>query len=127
MLSIKSAVVTALQTSTALATLLGAGTRIFYKKPDVKSTNIFPRITYFEIDNTGSLYADNQEIASAILYQIDLWSTRTASLTETAIEVDSIMTGLDFRRLAAPDLDDPDPNINHKAMRFRNDYEDPTF
>lgn len=125
MLSIKSAVVTALQTSTALSTLLGTGQRIFFHFPDDNHISTFPRITYFEIDNTGSLYADDQEVASEFYYQIDLWSK--ASLTAIAKEVDTIMTGLDFVRISAPDLYEADTKIQHKAMRYRLEYSDPSF
>lgn len=125
MQSIKSAVVTALQTSSALTTLLGTGQRIFFQRPIGEATATFPRITYFEVDNRGSLFADDQEIGSEIIFQIDLWGT--ASLTAIAKEVDSIMTDLDFNRVSAPDLYEQDTKIHHKPMRYRLDYSDPDF
>lgn len=125
MQSVKSAVVTALQTSTALTTLLGTGERIFFHYPADSETTIFPRITYFELDNQGSLYADDQEIASEITFQIDLWSK--TSLTGIAKEVDTIMTGLDFVRISAPDFYEKDTKVHHKPMRYRLDYSDPDF
>jgi len=125
MISIKSAVVTALQTSTALTTLLGTGQRIFFQYPDEANISTFPRVTYFEIDNTGSLYADNQEIGSTILFQIDPWSK--SSVTDIAKEIDTIMTGLDFVRVSAPDLYESDTKVHHKAMRYARDIADPIF
>lgn len=123
MQSIKSAVLTALQTSTALTTLLGSGTRIFFQYPDSAGSTLFPRITYFELDNFGNLFADDQEVGSEIDYQIDVWSK--ASTTAIAKEVDSIMTALDFVRQSAPDLYETDTKIFHKPMTYRLEYQDP--
>ena len=128
MQSVKSAVVTALQTSSALTTLLGTGQRILFQRPIGEATATFPRITYFEVDNRGNLFADDQEIGSEIIFQINLWGT--ASLTAIAKEVDSIMTNmtdLDFVRVSAPDLYEQDTKIHHKPMRYRLDYSDPDF
>jgi hypothetical protein len=118
-LSVKTAVMTALQSATALSTITG-----FYFQYPSDFTNL-PVISYFEVDNTGSLYADNQEIASGIIYQIDLWGE--ASLTAYAKAVDTVMTGLDFARVSATDLYEDDTKIYHKAMRFRLDISDPDF
>ena len=119
MLSIKSAVLTALQTNTGLSTINGF---YFFHPPEF--TNL-PVLSYFEVDNTGSLYADDQEIGSEFVYQIDLW--HTASLTALAMAVDSAMKTLDFTRISAQDLYENETLINHKSMRYRLDYSDPNF
>lgn len=123
MQSIKTAVMTALQTSTALTTLLGSGKRIFFQDPDDENKPKFPRITYFEVDNFGNLFADDQEVGSEILYQVDLWSK--ASTTAIAKEVDTIMIGLDFIRQSSQDLYETDTKIFHKAMTYMLEYQDP--
>jgi hypothetical protein len=123
MQSIKSAVLTALQTSSTLATLLGTGQRIYFQYPP-SFTNL-PLLSYFEVDNFGNLYADDQEIGSEMLYQIDVWSK--ASTTAIAEEIDAIMTGLDFTRSSANDLYEVQDKIFHKAMTYRLDYSDPSF
>jgi hypothetical protein len=119
MLSIKSAVVTALQSATALSTMTG----IYPNYPP--NFISLPSVSYFEIANNVSLSADNQEIAAGITYQIDLWGK--SSLTAYAQAVDSIMTGLEFARVACEDLYETDTKIIHKAMRYRVDYSDPNF
>ena len=119
MLSIKSAVLTALQTNTGLSTLNGF---YFFHPPEF--TNL-PILSYFEVDNTGSLYADDQEIGSEFVYQIDLW--HTSSLTALTMAVDTVMTGLDFARITAQDLFETDSRIYHKSLRFRKDHSDPSF
>jgi hypothetical protein len=121
MFSIKSAVLTALQTATALSTLQGQ--KIYFFHP-TDFTNL-PVASYFELDNTGSLYADDQEIGSEFIYQIDLWGK--SSLTALAQAVDTIMIGLNFNRIASRDLYESDTKILHKLMQFRLDYSDPNF
>lgn len=121
MLSIKSAVLTALQTSTALSTLYG---NKFYFHFPPSFTNL-PVGSYFEVDNIGNLYADNQEIGSEIIFQIDLWGK--TSLTNYALAVDSVMTTLDFTRITSQDLFENDTLIYHKSMRYRLDISDLNF
>ncbi len=121
MLSVKSAVLTALQTATALSTLQGQ--KFYYFHPP-EFTNL-PVASYFEVENVGNLYADDQEIGSEMVYQIDLWGK--SSLTALAIGVDAVMTSLDFNRITAADLYEQDTKIWHKSMRYRRDYSDPSF
>ncbi len=119
MQNIKTTVLTALQTATALSTLTG-----FYFQYPPDFTDL-PLLTYFEVDNIGNLYADDQEIGSEIVFQIDLWSQ--ASLSSYALAVDDIMTGLGFARITSQDLYEVDTKIYHKVMRYRIDYSDPDF
>lgn len=121
MQSIKSAVLTALQTATALSTLQGQKFYFFYP-PDFLN---LPVGSYFEVDNIGNLFADDLEIGSEIIFQIDLWGK--TSLTNYALAVDTVMTGLDFVRITAQDLYEVSTKIYHKALRYRRDYSDPNF
>lgn len=121
MQSIKSAVLTALQTNSAMTTLYG---QKFYFQYPPDFLNL-PVGSYFELDNTGDLHADNQEIGSEIIYQIDLWGK--SSLTNYTLGVDSAMTSLDFSRVQSLDLYETDSKIYHKSMRYRLDYSDPNF
>ena len=118
MQNLKPTVLTALQTASALSTL----TFYYFYPPDF--TNL-PCGSYFELDNTGNLYADNQEIGSEIIFQIDLWGRD--SLSDYAIAVDTAMTGIDFVRIAAVDLYEQAEHIYHKSLRYKIDYSDPTF
>ncbi len=118
MQNLKPTVVSALQTATALSTLT-----FYYFYPT--DFNNLPCGSYFELDNTGSLYADNQEIGSEIIFQIDLWGN--ASLSAYALAVDTAMTGIDFVRISALDQYEKDTHVYHKAMRYKINYSDPTF
>jgi hypothetical protein len=116
--NLKTNVLTALQTASALSTL----TFYYFYPPDFTS---LPCGSYFELDNTGSLYADDQEIGSEIVFQIDLWGK--TSLSTYALAVDTAMTGIDFVRISAPDLYENETKIFHKSMRYRRNYSDPSF
>jgi hypothetical protein len=117
MISLKNTVYSALTTSIALTTLLGTGQRTFFHRPDDANLATFPRLTYFELDNFGNLFADNSEYGSEIDYQVDVW--HTASTTAIANQVDTIMTGIGFIRLAGPDLYEKDNHVFHKALRYQ--------
>lgn len=121
MLSIKSAVLTALQTNSAMTTLYGQKF-YFHFPPDFLN---LPVGSYFELSNLGNLFADNQEIGSEIIYQIDLWGK--TSLTNYALGVDSAMTSLDFTRIQSIDLYETDTKIYHKSLRYRLDISDFNF
>lgn len=113
MISIKSRVLNALRANSELTTFLG-GVRIYFQvAPDVKQ---FPRVTYFEMSNTGSVFADDTEIASDISLQIDVWSK--GNTTDIALEVNRTMKSLGFARDSATDLYEDDTGIYHKALRF---------
>ena len=90
MQNLKPTVLTALQTATALSTLTAI---YFFHPPDFTT---LPVGSYFEVDNTGNLFADDQEIGSEIIFQIDLWGRD--SLSDLTIGVDDTMTGIDFAK-----------------------------
>ncbi len=113
MISIKSQVLNALKANSQLAALLSGPHIYFQVAPDAKQ---FPRITFFEMTNIGSVFADDTEIASDISLQIDVWSK--GNTTDIALEVDRTMKSLAFARDTAADLYEDDTGIYHKAMRF---------
>ena len=121
MQNIKSTVLSALQTATALATLQD-NKFYFHYPPDF--TNL-PVGSYFELSNLGNLYADDIEAGSEIIFQIDLWGK--SSLSILAQGVDDVMIGLEFNRILSQDLFETDLLIYHKSMRYRIDYFDPNF
>ena len=121
MQNIKANVVSALQTSTALHTLISD--RIYFHYPN--SFNNLPALSYFEYNNAGDLFADNVEIGSEIIFQLDVWANNSTSAI--ALVVDTIMTGLDFVRIGAVDLYEKETSTHHKSMKYRLDYSDPAF
>ena len=113
MINIKTEIVQALEGNPTLISLLG-GNRIYQiKAPDATE---FPRITFFQVDNFDSNFADDTAIASEILIQIDIW--HKSSTTTIAQEVDKTMKSLGFRRTSSTDLYEEDTQIFHTVMRY---------
>lgn len=77
-----------------------------------------PAISYYEMDNSVSSKADDEEYSSNIAIQIDIWAKTPSKCSELAIEVNSKMEDLDFERTLALDLFEQETNIYHKTMRF---------
>lgn len=113
MINVKPDIVAALKANATLVSLLG-GPRIYFQVAPVADE--FPRITYFEIENIGAVYADDNEQASEIHVQVDIWSK--GSTSAIAAEVDKTMKSIGFGRTSSADLYEQDTGIYHKAMRF---------
>ncbi|ABA42701.1 MULTISPECIES: tail completion protein gp17 [Bacillus cereus group] len=113
MINLRPDILQALENDQELVSLLG-GKRIYYRK--AKKAEEFPRITYFELDNRPDGFADNQEIESEILFQVDVWAK--SSTTAIHQKVNEIMKRIGFSRYAVADLYEEDTQIFHYAMRF---------
>jgi hypothetical protein len=114
MMNLKPMILQALESNQALISLLG-GPRIYQLvAPD---PNEFPRITFFELVNMDSRFADDEAIASEIHFQIDVWSKE--STTAIAQEVDRTMKSIGFRRYSAADLYEEDTQVFHKGLRYK--------
>ncbi len=113
MINLKPQIKSALESNAQLTTLLG-GPRIYQIK--APNADEFPRITFFEFDNFGSLFADDTEASSEIHIQIDIWSK--GSTSAIADEVNKTMKSLDFARTGTADLFEEDTKVFHKAMRY---------
>lgn len=92
MINLKPMIVQALESNPTLISLLG-GFKIYnITKPnqDENGNPINPPyITFFEITNFDSDYADDEPFASEIHFQIDIWSM--GSTSKLAQEVDGTM------------------------------------
>lgn len=77
-----------------------------------------PAISYYELDNSMSSKADDEEYSSNIAIQIDVWAKSPSKCSKLAIEVNDKMEDLDFERTLAIDLFEQEKNIYHKTMRF---------
>jgi len=113
MIDVKPEILGTLKNNPALTTFLG-GQRIYQLV--APNADEFPRITFFEMSNFGSQYADDTESASEILVQVDVWSK--GSTSKIAPEVDRTMKQIGFKRTSTADLYEDDTKIFHKAMRY---------
>lgn len=116
---IKAEIRTSLLANAQLVTLL-EGQRVY--QLTAPNADEFPRITFFEIDNTDTAFADDIAYAADVLVQVDVWSR--GSTSAIAGEVDKAMKELGYSRTGAPDLYEPDTRIYHKAMRYRRQFEE---
>ncbi|MDD5016543.1 MAG: hypothetical protein PHO15_00410 [Eubacteriales bacterium] len=117
--NLKVTVLTALQTASALSAMTG----FYFQYPP--SFTSFPMLSYFQLDNIETLPADDIELGSEIIFQIDLWGK--ASLSTLSIGVSDVMQTLGFQRLSAQDMYETDTKIYHIPMRFNIHVSDPDF
>ena len=73
-------------------------------------------ITFFEYDQRGELFADDNEIDTGHYIQLDIWSK--SDYSSIVSNVKSAMISAGFTRLAEADLYEDDTKIYHKGMRF---------
>lgn len=112
---VKVTVRNALIANADLVALLG-GQRVY--QLSAPNALEYPRITFFEVVNRDSEFADDLSIASEIVMQIDVWSK--GSTSAIAKQVDITMKSLGYVRSSAPDLYEEDTKVYHKPMRYRN-------
>ena len=77
-----------------------------------------PAISYYEMDNSVSSKADDEEYSSNIAIQVDIWAKSSSECSKLAIEVNEKMEDLDFERTLSVDLYEQETKIYHKTMRF---------
>lgn len=118
MINLRDDILNALKQNTSLVELLGT-----YKGlPAIFNLNspddeIYPRITFFELNNVDQDYADNQPINSLIRFQIDIWSK--GNPINLANEINKTMESLGFVRTFTTDLYESDLKVYHKPIRFK--------
>ena len=74
-----------------------------------------PAIQYVEEDNSVYTRTDAEEQYANLRYRIDIWDTRSTSLT--ALAVDEAISKLGLVRTACQDVQDP-TGLRHKVMRY---------
>ncbi|EOP46622.1 tail completion protein gp17 [Bacillus cereus] len=114
MKNLRPVILQAFESNQELVSILG-GKRFYYQK--AKNAEELPRITFFELNNVPDSFADDEEIASEITFQIDIWSKNSTTVIHT--KVNEIMKTIGFSRYAVADLYEDDTKIFHYAMRFR--------
>ncbi|RUT48600.1 DUF3168 domain-containing protein [Paenibacillus anaericanus] len=111
---VKTIVRAALLDNASLVTLLG-GQRIYQSA--APKADEYPRITFFEVDNRDSDFADDEAYASSIVVQIDIWSKSSTS-TITG-EVAKTMKAEGWSRSLAADQYEDGVQVHHKVLRYR--------
>lgn len=75
-------------------------------------------ISYYELDNSEAEVADDEEYSSNIAIQVDIWCDTPSQCSSLAIEVNTVMQELGFKRTLALDLFEAGAIKHHKTMRF---------
>lgn len=115
MINLKQEIYQALSSDSTLLSLLG-GNRIYQiKAPDATE---YPRVTFFELMNIASEFADDAEIQSNISFQVSVWTLNSSYLASIGNRIDQIMKGLDFRRNFSMDIYEDETKVFHRPMRF---------
>jgi hypothetical protein len=78
--------------------------------------DLYPQITFFEITNFDSNYADDEAIESTVSYQVSIWTK--LSDPELNTEVDAAMKSLGFRRTGSMDDYESDVEVYQKGLRY---------
>jgi hypothetical protein len=121
---IKVEVRSSLLANVQLVALLGGITSTNQRIYQLAAPNAdeFPRITFFELDNVSSAFADDTAYAADVSIQVDIWSK--GSTSAIAGEVDQTMKAFGFARTSGADLYETDTKVYHKAMRYRAQFEE---
>lgn len=118
MFNAKPTIATALSTDSALIALIPK-LRMFSSIAAFSTTPTYPYLTFSELANNPSMFADDSEEESEITIRLDVWGT--ASLSTIAGHVDRVMKTIGFGRNWANDSDeifDDGTRIYHKSMSF---------
>lgn len=114
MINLKPTVLQALRKNAALVSLLG-GKKVWPEVTPDKTT--VPYVTFFELTNFDSNYADDQAMTSEIHYQVDVWDKYDTG--PGTVEVNKTMEELGFVRTSAIDRYDSTDKLYHKILRYK--------
>jgi hypothetical protein len=73
-------------------------------------------VTFFEYDEQGCEWAENQEVAATYYIQVDIWSKADYSAIEEKVRL--LMRAAGFFRVSATEFYEDDTKFFHKAIRF---------
>jgi hypothetical protein len=114
MITMKSAIRTALINDPAVIALLKNEPRVYAVK--APNADEYPRISFFEITNHDANHADDKAYSARMLYQVDVWSKGNPD--PVAVEVDRVLKSIGFARVGGADLYEDDTQVFHRALRY---------
>ncbi|WP_067924876.1 DUF3168 domain-containing protein [Alicyclobacillus shizuokensis] len=114
MIDVKPEVYQTLVSDDQLTSLLGGKHVYQITAPDA---TVFPRITFFEVNNLDANYANDGPTSARVSLQVDVWSkTNYSAIVQ---RVNEVMESLGFIRYYSTDLYEPDTSVYHKALRYQ--------
>lgn len=118
MQDMKARIITALQGDTTLKSYFGGQNRFYFLVSPPESYEIFPRLTFWEVNNDPFI-ADDTEQNASIMYQFSVfYKSTTSNVTALLARLDTVLTGIGFVRESAIDLYEEDAQVFHKALRY---------
>lgn len=75
-----------------------------------------PYITFFCYNEQGEAFADDEEVATGLYMQVDVWSK--GNIEQLKTDVINLLKGVGFKRKNGQDLYELDTKIYHKVLRF---------
>jgi hypothetical protein len=116
MIGVKKIVYDLMRNNAALVTALGNASKIVYMYP--QNFNSLPLVTYQEVNQQDTEWAENLPTASESTIQIDVWTGENVSTTAIVTAVDNIFIGELWTRTFSADVPDPDVRIQHRVIRY---------
>lgn len=114
MIDLKSQVYQVLANDQELITLLG-GKRVY--QIAASDATVYPRVTFFELDNVDADYADDAPMSARVSIQVDVWSK--GNYSAIVQRVNELMESIGFVRYYSTDLYETDTGVYHKALRYQ--------
>lgn len=87
-----------------------------YEMALTSNTNV-PCISYMEINNYVSTYADKMEY-SRIAYQVKVWANDITLIQKYALEIDKVLRPLGWVRISSGELYDNQSTMIQKIMTY---------
>lgn len=114
MIDLKPVIYRALTGDEELVSLLGGPHVYQLTAPDA---TVYPRITFFELNNLDSDYADDTPMSARVSVQVDVWSK--GNYSAIVQRVNELMESIGFVRYYSTDLYETDTGVYHKALRYQ--------
>ena len=76
-----------------------------------------PCISYMEISNVAAEEGDTLGY-SRLQYQVKIWSTQIADLQKYALQIDTVLRPLGFKRVGCNEMYDNNSNMMQKIMTY---------
>ena len=124
MIDLGGVIKTALESDVEILAMTGAKKIHRLKAPEGIES---PYITFFEVVNDDTNYADNEPLSASLVYQVDIWCKKeqVSHLVPLASGAERVMKAQGFSRIDAAEFYEKDTELYHKAARYRisKDYE----
>jgi len=99
----------------ALESIEGIKGGVFAARP--KKLSKMPCISFYEINNSPAVFADDTEYLTEVNFVIDVWANTDEELERITAEVNRAMTGINFTREFSRDMQEAS-DIRRKTTRY---------